>query len=156
MSKVFDFKKQLEFGQQAERDFMEFYHEPLVLATTFAYDFKLVESGNKLELKTDDYCHTKTPNFFFERWSDYHKKKPGGPWQSRKKRADIFCYYFARNNIYYQFDNIKLLCKELDTYIKDNKLGFVMVRNKGWITAGYKIPREAVAHLYEIYEIGEE
>lgn len=155
MSKTFDFKQQLEFGQQAERDFMECYHSPLVLATTFAYDFKLVECGSKLELKTDDYCHDKTPNFFFERWSDVHKKKPGGPWQSRKKRADIFCYYFIRNGIYYQFNDIKLLCKELNTYIKDNKLGYIPVRNKGWITAGYKIPREEMSHLYDVYEIGE-
>lgn len=155
MSKMFDFKKQLEFGQQAERDFMECYHTPIIPATTLSYDFKVVECGSKLELKTDDYNHDDTPNFFFERYSDLHKKKPGGPWQSRKKRADIFCYYFIRNGIYYQFEDIKLLCKTLDTYIKDNKLSYVAVRNKGWITSGYKIPREDIAHLYDVYEIGE-
>lgn len=155
MSKTFDFQKQLEFGQQAERDFMQCYHRPIVPATTLSYDFKVVECGSKLELKTDDYNHDATPNFFFERWSDYHKKKPGGPWQSRKKRADVFCYYFIRNNVYYEFSDIKLLCKTLEAYIKDKKLGFVMVRNKGWVTAGYKIPRDAVMHLCDIYEIEE-
>ena len=153
MSKTWDFKEQLALGLKAQQEFMEFYHEPVVLATTLAYDFKVVSSGKKLELKADDWDHEETENFFFERWSDVHKEKPGGPWQSRKKRADVFVYLFSRNGIYYQFNDIKRLCKVLEQIVRREKLGLIYIKNKGWFTAGYKIPRHMLEELYEVYEV---
>jgi len=151
--KVWSFKTQLALGQQAEKEFLEHYHEPLILATTRSYDFLVVGSGDKLELKTDDWNHDETPNFFMERWSNWHEEKPGGPWQSRRKSVDRFCYYFSSNGIYYEFNDIKLLCKEIEKVVKKNKIQPILIRNQAWFTAGYKIPRELLAHLYTRHQV---
>jgi len=154
MSKVWNFKEQLALGQQSEKEFLEHYYEPLILAPTRSYDFISVSSGAKIELKTDDWDHDKTPNFFMERYSIWHDKKPGGPWQSRKKRADRFCYYFSRNGIYYEFSDIKLLCKELEKIIKKNKIQPILIKNQAWYTSGFKIRRDLLSHLYVVHKTG--
>lgn len=151
--KVWSFKTQLAFGKQAEKEFLEHYHEPIILSTTRSYDFKVVASGEKLELKTDDWDHEKTPNFFLERYSNWHELSPGGPWQSRKKSVDRFCYYFSRNGIYYEFRDIKLLCKEVEKLVKKNKIQPILIRNQAWFTAGYKLPREWLEHLYTRHQV---
>ena len=152
-NKVYTWEQQLAYGLQAQQDFHDIYHRPLTAATTFAYDFKVVRTGEKLELKTDDWDHESTPNFFFERWSNWEKQTPGGPWQSRAKRVDCLVYYFARNGIYYEFRDIKKLCKVLDRIIRQEKLGLVLIKNRGYRTGGYKIPRHLVEDLYEVYEV---
>ena len=152
-SKVFDFKVQLAYGLQAQKDFHDIYHRPLVAADTLAYDFKVVSTGERLELKTDDWDHEKTENFFFERYSAWERQSPGGPWQSRSKRVNVFVYYFARNGIYYQFSDIKRLCKVLDRIIRKEKLGLVLIKNKGYHTAGYKVRRDLLEELYDVYEV---
>ena len=151
--KQFSWKVQLEYGKQAELDFMEIYHRPLTLATTFAYDFKVVKTGEKLELKTDDWDHEETPNFFFERFSVWEKESPGGPWQSRRKRVNTFVYYFARNGIYYQFNDVKKLCKVLEQIVRKEKLQLVLIKNQGYRTAGYKVPRHLLTELYDVYQV---
>lgn len=150
--KTFKFKEQLAYGLQAQQDFFDIYHRPLIEANTRAYDFKVVATGEKLELKTDDWDHDKTENFFFERYSVWEKESPGGPWQSRRKRVDVFIYYFARNQIYYEFCDIKLLCKELERIIRREKLRLVLIKNQGYYTAGYKVKREWVLDLCDVYE----
>lgn len=151
--RVFSWKEQLAYGLQAQQDFHEIYHKPLTAASTFAYDFKVVSTGEKLELKTDDWDHEETPNFFFERFSVWEKQSPGGPWQSRRKRVDVFVYYFARNGIYYEFRDIKKLCKVLDRIIRQEKLGMILIKNQGYRTGGYKIRRDLLEELYEVYEV---
>jgi len=151
--KTFKFKEQLEYGLQAQAKFHDIYHEPLVAATTLRYDFKRVKDGKKLELKTDDWDHSSTENFFFERFSVWEKGSPGGPWQSRKHSVDVFVYYFARNEIYYEFDDIKLLCKELERIVRKEKLRLVLIKNQGYYTAGYKIKRKWVTDLCDVYEV---
>jgi hypothetical protein len=152
-AKVFSWKEQLAYGLQAQKDFHDIYHRAITAATTLAYDFKVVSTGEKLELKTDDWDHEITPNFFFERWSVWEKERPGGPWQSRAKRVDCFVYYFARNRVYYEFRDVKALCKALDRIIRKEKLGLVMIKNQGYHTAGYKIPRHLLEDLYDVYEV---
>jgi hypothetical protein len=151
--KTFKFKEQLEYGLKAQQDFFDIYHKPLIAATTRAYDFKVVSSGKKLELKTDDWDHDETENFFFERYSVWEKESPGGPWQSRKKRVDLFVYYFARNQVYYEFSDLKLLCKVLERIVRKEKLRLVLIKNQGYYTAGYKIRRDLLQDLYTIYEV---
>jgi hypothetical protein len=154
MSKrTFSWKTQLEYGLEAQARFHDIYHEPLILADTLRYDFKRVKDGKKLELKTDDWDHNKTENFFFERYSVWEKESPGGPWQSRKHSVDLFVYYFARNQVYYEFSDVKKLCKELERIVRREKLGLVMIRNNGYNTAGYKVKREWVLDLCDVYEV---
>lgn len=136
-----DWRKDLEFGKEAERDFMSFYPEPLIYSTNLKWDFTTVKDGHRVELKTDDWDADKTQNFFFERWSDVHKETPGGPWRARKHGVHRFCYYFIRNGIYFE-GSPKALCKAADKHIKEKKLGLIYVKNRAWVTGGFKIPRE--------------
>lgn len=144
--KSFGWKEQLKVGTRGEELFIQNYHSPLVIVPEHKVDFRRVTDGKTIELKTDTYNIAKTPNFFWERFSDVHKKTPGGPWRARKDRVDIYCYYFVRHNLYFEFTDIKRLCKELEKLTK--RQGLVFVKNRAWITGGYTVPREKVAHLY--------
>jgi hypothetical protein len=142
-----DFKKQLTVGDRGEELFMEHYHSPLIVYPEHKADFKRVSDGKLVELKTDTYNMEKTPNFFWERWGDVHKEKPGGPWRALADRVPIFVYMFVRHNVYYEFSDLKALCKLLDQLTE--KKGMIYIKNRNWITGGYAIPRELVKHLYK-------
>lgn len=146
-NKVFDFKEQLVMGSRGEELFMEYYHSPLVVYPEHKADFKRISDGKLVELKCDSYNLLKTPNFFFERWSDVHKEKPGGPWRARKDRVGVYCYMFVRHNVYFEFEDVKALTDILDKLTAGK--GMIYVKNKGWVTGGYIVPRDAVAHLYK-------
>lgn len=149
MSKVFSFKDQLKIGNVHEQQFLKHYHSPIVKHGEFAYDFRRIIDGKRIELKSDTYDMNKTPNMFMEVWSDFEKKKPGGIWQSKEKKVDIFIYHFPKNFTYFEF-NLKELIKELQkTADKYNERGgFIYVRNNGWTTAGFTISREKLRHLF--------
>ena len=66
---------------------------------------------------------------------------------------DTFVYYFARNGIYYQFNDVKKLCKVLERIVREEKLQLVLIKNQGYRTAGYKVPRHLLAELYDVYEV---
>lgn len=151
---MFDFKKQLKVGERGEELFMDHYPKKLEVHPENDGDFIEVNSRRKIELKTDTYNITKTPNFFFERWSVFHpnplKRKVGGPWQAYEHGCDTFCYMFVRHNIWYQFDDIEALTSRLNTLTEGK--GLVYVKNRGYITAGYPIERKLFDDLFNIYE----
>lgn len=149
-NKVFDFQIQLKLGNRAEELFLEHYPTKIEIYPERAYDFTCTKTGAKIELKTDTYNIDKTSNFFMERYSDVHKKTIGGPWRAKRDKVDIFCYYFVRHNIWFQFNNIPALISRLDE-LTDGK-GLVYIKNKGWITGGYKVKREDLEDLYDIWE----
>lgn len=154
MSSTFDFKQQLAVGNKGEKWFTENYHSPLVLIPEHYADFKRISDGRIVELKTDTYSLAKTPNFFIERYSDFHKKSPGGIWQSKEKRVQVFCYLFINDGVYYEFD-LRALVKEL-TPIADEleaKGKFRWIKNRAWVTAGFPYPREKLKHLYKEYRV---
>lgn len=137
----------LKVGTRGEELLIQHYHEPLVVIPDRYADFRRVTDGKTVELKTDTYNVTKTQNYFFERYSDFHKKTPGGPWRARKDRVGVFVYYFVRSNLYFNFEDVKALCKEIERIVKRKKQGLILVKNRGYITAGYTIPRDSLAHL---------
>lgn len=146
----FNFKKQLELGERGESLFMEKYPKKLIIYPGREYDFIESHSKKKIELKTDSYNINKTPNFFFERYSSINKKSPGGPWRAVIDHVDIFCYMFVRHNVWYQFNNIPELVNRLETLTAHT--GLCYVKNQGWVTGGYKIPRTEVEDLYTMWE----
>lgn len=145
--KQFSWKTQLDFGKQAEREFLQHYHEPLILSPNLRYDFTVISTGERLELKTDDWQMDSTPNYFFERYSSVHEKTPGGPWRARRHGIGRFVYYFIRDGVYFEFTDVKTLCARVDKYVKSKKMGLIYVKNPAWITGGYKIPRAVVSDL---------
>lgn len=146
----FDFQAQLTVGSRGEELFLERYPSKLIVHPEHAYDFDCKVTGAKIELKTDTYNIDKTDNFFIERYSDVHKKSPGGVWQSYEKGVTVFCYYFVRNNIWFQFNDLPTLVSRLEELTK--KKGMIYIKNKGWITGGYKIKREDLEDLYDVWQ----
>ena len=149
-NKTFDFKTQLECGERGEELFLEYYPKKLTIHPGRDGDFIEVNSGKKIELKTDTYNINKTPNFFIERYSCIDKKSPGSVWQAAGHGCDIFCYMFVRHNIWFQFNNLPKLLERLNCLTQG--LGLVYIKNAGWITGGFKIERTSLSDLYDIYE----
>lgn len=148
--KVWSFQAQLEVGNRAEELFMDYYPRKLEIFPGKEYDFTVKSSREKLELKTDTYNINKSENFFMERYSCIDRKTPGGPWRAKKDKIDIFCYFFARHNVWFEFRDIPALIKRLDTLTKGK--GLVYIKNRGWITGGYKVKRSDLEDLYNIWE----
>ena len=151
MSKrVFQFNSQLQVGNIGEQFFLDNYPATLEKFSGRECDFKLVETGGLIEVKTDTYDAEKTENFFFERWSNQEKKTPGGPWRAKKDKIDIFCYLFINNKLCYEFGNMRGLVKRLNWLIK--KIPPTEVKNRGFVTIGYKVPRKDLEGLYHLWD----
>ncbi len=105
----------------------------------------LLPSGDKLEVKSDNYDHEKTGNMFIERWSDFDKKKEGGPWQALEHGAKYFFYWFPLNRVGYMFETqnlVDFLAETEHTYTP------VLIENARWTTVGYKVPRDSLKAIY--------
>lgn len=140
--KTFGFQEQLKIGSDGEAKFILGY--PGAKLIPFAgreYDFDR-EDGKRVELKTDTYVGS--PNFFFERWSDEARQKPGSVWQSIDK-ADVFIYCFINEGVYYEFPRMKILLNRLEKLIVGMPL--IKIKNRGWTAGGYKIPRASIIDL---------
>lgn len=149
--KVFDFNTQLLVGNEGERIFFDAYHnQPLTKIDNHFADFATKE-GKIVELKTDTYPMEKTKNFYFERWSDFGKQKPGSVWQSLPMGVEILCYLFLVNKVYFEFTDLPQLQLMLDDYIKNKS--YIIVRNKWGVSHGYKVPREVLQPLWKAFYI---
>lgn len=91
------------------------------------------QDGKTYEVKTDSYT---SGNFFMERWSDFERQKPGGPWQSAQKNIDFYVYSFPKLGTTYIFTVIDLL-NQLEKIEKPNQRA---VQNKSWLTIGWLVP----------------
>lgn len=149
--KVYGWKEQLSIGEEGEARFklmwQSIYGEQLIKAPTRAFDF-ITPDGKALELKSDNYDPAKTPNFFFERFSVLSQQKPGGPWQSWEKGADIFVYQFLKTGEAYIFPNITDLIARVDYVVHEHALKPRKVANRTYFASGYAIERELFKDLY--------
>ena len=136
----FEFKKQLKIGSVGE-DLFSKHYGPILGAVKavddLCYDFILL-NGEKVELKTDTYALSDTPNFFFEKYSDIKTEKLGGPWRAKKDKINHFVYLYIKDRTFYWFDPA-VLCYNLDKITK--KMQTKHVRNIAWTTSGYAVPR---------------
>lgn len=150
--KVYGWKKQLKIGEEGELLFRDLWYSnfqnQLIKSPVRDYDF-LTEDGLKVELKSDNYDPAKTPNFFFERFSVLSQQKPGGPWQSYEKGADIFIYQFVLTSEAYIFRNIPELIQTIEYLVHEHALKPRKVANKTYFASGYAIERTLFKHLYE-------
>ena len=132
------FQKSLKRGQRGEKLFLE-HHVGLLKPTDGRKgDFVTVFDGSAVELKSDNYDMRDTEYFFFEDYSDLHKGKVGGPWQSLENNVKFFVYFFPKNNTFFVFQT-RLLVAALN--LVRPKISKIHIRNKGWITQGFKILR---------------
>lgn len=144
---TFAFKAQLRAGQIGEVLFEHANKDNLLKLDGFQSDFIFKPTGEGLELKTDYYSMDKTPNFFFERYSDKAKQSPGGPWQAKEHGSGLFVYFFVPSLTYFTFNTdqligrLEVLLPELDPWD---------VQNKSHTTVGYRVAREGVADIAKV------
>lgn len=146
-NKTFSMKAQLAKGKKAEKEFMSRYGEGCFERTDGRKgDFRIKWSQAKVELKSDFYVDT--PNLFMERWSvaptPDREGKPGGPWQSLANDTKYYVYWLVESNELFVFD-VALLVAGLEPLLAT--LRKIVVRNKGYDTIGYLLPKTKVASL---------
>lgn len=145
VTKIFDFNSQIGLGANGERDFISTYRRFGASPSTDRKWDVVLANGKTVELKTDSYSMTDSPNYFMEQCTvSYGQKAPGGPWRAREHQVSFFVYYFIANGAFCWFDPITL-CTALDDYIKAYQPLPKEVINDGYYGIGYTIPREAVA-----------
>lgn len=139
---IHDFKKSLARGERAEAILLTYFPH-LIKQDKCSFDFLDPSTGLKLELKSDFYGLNKSPNFFIERYSNLSTKAPGGPWQAQKHEADYYLYFYP-NDLTLFIMPVAALLSHFDT----KTYGSISVRNKAWLTTGYKVPRSDLSHLF--------
>jgi hypothetical protein len=125
---------------------------PIIKSEDRKYDFICVHTGHKIELKTDTYDMSRTPFFFFERFSNSEKQSPGGPWRALKDRVPLFVYMFVKNNRYFVFKDLKKMLKKVEKAADKGLIKPVLILNKGWTTTGYKVDRMFIEEFWTEYE----
>ncbi len=140
------FQSSLALGQIGETLYYQSHEGKLEKLDGFQSDFKMVETGTLVELKTDYYAMSKTPNFFIERYSNLEKQTPGGPYQAITHGSTMFVYFYVRDLTFYQFETSNLIeafYRILPT-LKPTE-----VRNSTYITQGYLVPRVMLKDIYQ-------
>mgnify|MGYP003351302068 CR=1 FL=1 len=84
----------------------------------------------------------------FARFSVLAQKKPGGPWQSWEKGAQIFVYQFVRSSEAYIFRDIPELIERIDYLVHEHALKPRKVANRTYFASGYAVERELFKDLY--------
>lgn len=145
-----NFRKDLPFGKRAEQVFLDAY-SPFIESNnnndSRSPDFRIIGSGDLLELKSDRYPPKR---FFFERWSVEETKQPGGPWRAREEGVRYLAYWFTSTGEWFLFE-VDALVERLESLplAKYQK----SVPNRGYCTVGYAVPIELVADLAERHEL---
>jgi hypothetical protein len=136
---VFQFKKQLNIGDDGEKLFLKTYQSrQSKKADGIKFDF-FIDDGKTVELKTDTYSMSRTPNFFMEYFGNKDSGAIGGPWRALRDKVDYFVYLFLYDRTFFWFDP-KTLCPFLDGEI--NNLRPKEIPNRTWTTVGFAVPRE--------------
>lgn len=138
-----NFQTDLKRGQAGERDFLALFTK---LVGTDGRKGDILAPDGKIELKTDFYPMTSTPNFFIERYSSVEVLSPGGPWQAKAHGCKYFVYYYTVDGYGYIFDTDALVA-QLEAMEATAKLKPAEVRNRKWTTVGYKVRREQLQPL---------
>jgi hypothetical protein len=145
METIFDFKDQLKVGNKGESSFLSCYESlGAKKSQNREYDFYLTSGEHKdakVELKTDTYDMKDTRNFFMEILGSTADGKLGGPWRAMQDGVDFFVYYYIRNGTFFWF-RTDALCYFLDDLVASGHLLPREIKNKGWVTRGYIVPRD--------------
>ncbi len=104
-----------------------------------------------MELKSDSYDMSRTPNFFMERISNVEKGTPGGPWQALDKNIPLFVYWYPkhRHSFWFRTRQLVFLLNSMARSFKKHR-----VLNMGYRSEGLLVPRYYLEQIYNevIYE----
>jgi hypothetical protein len=138
------FQASKNLGQLGEMLFHQAHNGDATKIDGLNGDFIWEPTGEKVELKSDFWKMEKTPNFFFERFSDRDRGTPGGPWRAQKDGSDLFVYFYVSDLTYFIFNTDELVGR-LEKII--GRIEPTLVTNKSWITEGYRVPREMLKDI---------
>lgn len=149
--KGFNFREQKETAVRFERiaidllntqsAFENFVHATDDAAIADAHD-PLTDEW--LEIKTD---HTETSNHFVERYSNYQRKTPGGPWQYLERGAKYYSFYYIKLRLIYVFHTDKLV-KTMEQLLRERVISDSEHRSlveqdpPTYQTCGYKVQKK--------------
>lgn len=144
--KTFYFSKQKKNGDKGENKFVEHYKSLNARIGDGKIIDLLINEDESVELKTDSYPMEDTKNFFIERYGNIEKAKDGSVWRSSKDKIKWFVYYYISDNTFFWFD-----VEKLKDFIDKNDTLFQTreVRNPGYSSIGFLVPRDKVKHLIE-------
>lgn len=152
------FHKSLKIGKDAETLWLSLMAEKhpeyrIVQTDGRNHDFTIESPFGPftVELKSDSYDMEKTANVFMERYSNWDKRSPGGPWQAAAKGIDLYTYWFVKNKIMLTFSVNKLILALEAMQLDERKL--IPIVNRGFITKGYKIERAQLADIMTICDL---
>jgi hypothetical protein len=135
-----NWKQDLARGDAGEREFLATF--PLYRkgedVNRYEHDFVHSLTGATVELKTDYYDMHQTPNLIVERYSNYERKTPGGPYRHNGDLS-LWVYYYRKNGVFLMYDPQQLIEKVESLYAP-----LVPVQNDRYVTMVHKIPRTAV------------
>lgn len=87
-----------------------------------------------------------TPNLFVERYSSIDAGSPGGPWQAQEHGAEYYVHLFFGDGAVFAYRT-----DDMVAFMEENmsRRGYKQhdIRNHGYITVGFAVPRAHVAHL---------
>lgn len=136
-----NFQKDLKKGKEGEAAFLALYPDALEATDGREGDFIVKATGALGEIKSDNYCPVKYPNFIMERYRS--GTKPGGPWQAAEHGCTYYVYQFVKTGATYMF-NVADLVKRLESMeLTEHKVG-----NGSYETTYYKVLRTALEDLY--------
>lgn len=162
------FAESVKKGDLGEAWFLENYHiKGLTKLDTRSLvgDYRAPD-GRIIEVKTEFYDLARTPNFFFEHYSNLEKKTMGGPWRARDQGADILVHFFFHDKVYFEFENLPALLETIDlvlltgTQHAKHADGSQVTRkafkehrvlNPSHVTTGFALPRHHFELLYTRY-----
>lgn len=134
--RTFDFHEQLRQGHLGEDLFSRAYPN-FIRTDGRKHDLICIVTGKTVEVKYETRTTNKTGNVFVERWSDWDRKKEGGPWQSN---ADYYCFWFSDGEHFiFETDEFRKMAEQL---IAKFKWKIHEIQNDGYVTKGYPIPRK--------------
>ena len=157
---VHEFEKSLKTGEIGQNLFLSYFPVYRDISDGHGTDF-IHQDGSTLELKTETRSLFATPNFFVERYSDFNKKTPGGPWQALEKKSDRFAWLFLPNKKLFIFKTVELVAA-LEGMLQKQALilspgnipnHLKMIPNKTYTTAGWAIKRSNLISKIKCIEI---
>jgi len=152
---IHKFKDSLVLGDRGEKLLLDTYSY-LKPANCDAHDVVDTRYNSTVEIKTDYYPMSKTPNFFIEKYSDDYKFKAGGLDRAAIHKTDIFLYQFINDKTIFWFDDIPKALVIVDKFVREHNLQLIKIPNKGYNTLGYKIPRYILSDVFKEIKLGDE
>lgn len=122
------------------------------LRVEYTGDAKVSWGLETLEVKTDTYDHTATPNFFIEQYTERANGSEilGGPWRTVEHGVDIFAYVFLEPTpLLYVWRDVPRLVGCLEQLIWQRSTHQRIINSAdGMRVRGWLVRRNQLAKLY--------